>query len=417
MLPVLQTAIPGPISRQFSSRLRRVESQNVTFLPESGAFPVFWESGNGCLITDVDNNQLLDMTSAFGVSALGHGKTVVTKALQRQCELLLHGMGDVHPTLAKLELCERIADLSGLEKAKVLLGTSGGDAVESAIKTARIATGKRGVVAFSGGYHGLNLGALNATYRADFRQPFKNQLANFVTHLPYGDPITSLPSDTGAVLLEVVQARGGVVCASTEWLTDLRNLCTRSGILFIVDEVYTGYWRTGATFAFQKHAIVPDIIACGKILGGGMPISACIAPAKIMDAWPLSDGESLHTSTFLGHPLACISALRTLDALQALPASTVVNRIGATLKNTLEGIQNTFPNQVVSVRGSGLLLGLQLSRPMGGVWLSELLLRDGIITLPAGAGDVLELSPPFIVNETQIEFVCDAIKKHLLLNG
>lgn len=413
MLPVVKTSIPGPISRALAARLRSVEGANVTFLPEDGSFPVFWQAGDGCLITDVDGNQFLDMTAAFGVSALGHGQTTATQALSKQAVSLLHGMGDVHPTLAKLELCERLSRLSGLQNAKVLLGTSGGDAVEAAIKSAILRTGKRRIIAFDGGYHGLNLGALNATARSDFRAPFHGQLADFVTHLPYGAPLDELPDDTAAVLVEVIQGRGGVREASTAWFTNLRSLCDACGALLIVDEVFTGFWRTGEVFAHRHHGITPDLIACGKILGGGMPISACIGTGDAMSGWPTSTGESIHTSTFLGHPGGCASALATLSTLEAMDAGVVVSHIGNYARQLLDRLAKHHPSRITDVRGKGLMIGIQMHSPGDAVNLSDALLQRGVITLPAGNGDVLELTPPFVVTDAQLEYVVSAIDQAL----
>ena len=413
MLPDIRTSLPGPKSRALAARLRSVEGANVTFLPEDASFPIFWESGNGCLVTDVDGNQLLDMTSAFGVSALGHGKTAATDAIAKQANLLLHGMGDVHPSLAKLELCEELSRISGLQDAKVLLGTSGGDAVEAAIKSAILRTGKRRVVAFDGGYHGLNLGALNATARADFRMPFQRHLADFVTHLPYGDSLDQLPDDTSAVLVEVIQGRGGVQEASTQWLTSLRSLCDSTGALLIVDEVFTGFWRTGEVFAHRHHGVTPDIIACGKILGGGMPISACIGSGDAMSGWPVSTGESIHTSTFLGHPGGCAAASTTLKALNDMSARATVTRLGEYLRNHLDILATKHAGKITGIRGKGLMLGIQMDAPGAAVALSDALLLRGVITLPAGNGDVLELTPPFVVSEHQLDFVVRAIDQVL----
>ncbi len=409
MLPDIRTPLPGPKSRALAARLRSVEGANVTFLPLDDSFPVFWESGSGCLITDVDGNRLLDMTAAFGVSALGHGSTVATQALSHQSNVLLHGMGDVHPTLAKLELCEALCALSALRDAKVLLGTSGGDAVEAAIKSAILRTGKRRIIAFEGGYHGLNLGALNATARDDFRMPFQRHLADFVTHLPYGGQIKALPDDTAAVLVEVIQGRGGVREASTEWLLHLRALCDAHGALLIVDEVFTGFWRTGEVFAHQHHGLSPDLIACGKILGGGMPISACIGSGDAMSGWPVSTGESIHTSTFLGHPGGCKAASATLAALSAMDAKAVVNQLGHYLRSGLERLAVKHSDVITSIRGKGLMLGIHLNAPGAAVALSDTLLQHGVITLPAGNGDVLELTPPFIVTTEQLDFVVGAL--------
>jgi acetylornithine/succinyldiaminopimelate/putrescine aminotransferase len=415
VLPDIRTPLPGPKSRALAARLRSVEGANVTFLPQDESFPIFWGSGNGCLITDVDGNQLLDMTSAFGVSALGHGTTAATQAIAKQGNLLLHGMGDVHPTAVKLELCEALCRLSELPAAKVILGTSGGDAVEAAIKSAILRTGKHRVVAFDGGYHGLNLGALNATARQDFRMPFQRHLANFVTHFPYGTPLDQLPDDTAAVLVEVIQGRGGVREASTEWLMQLRSLCDAAGALLIVDEVFTGFWRTGEVFAHRHHGVTPDIIACGKILGGGMPISACIGSGDAMSGWPISTGESIHTSTFLGHPGGCASAVATLRALSDMDASATVNRLGDYLRSHLDLLAQKHAGKVTGIRGKGLMLGIQMDAPGAAVTLSDALLQHGMITLPAGNGDVLELTPPFVVTEHQLDFVAGAIDQALTL--
>ena len=413
MLPDIRTPLPGPKSRALAARLRSVEARNVTFLPEDDSFPVFWESGDGCLITDVDGNRLLDMTAAFGVSALGHGTTAATDAIAKQGNNLLHGMGDVHPSLAKLELCEQLSQLSGLADAKVLLGTSGGDAVEAAIKSAILRTGKHRIIAFTGGYHGLNLGALNATARADFRMPFQRHLADFVTHLPYGEPIQTLPADTAAVLVEVIQGRGGVREVSTEWLTNVRSFCDAAGAHLIVDEVFTGFWRTGEVFAHRHHGVTPDIIACGKILGGGMPISACIGTGDAMSGWPVSTGESIHTSTFLGHPGGCAAASATLKALDAMDARSTVTRLGTYLRNHLDVLAIKHAGKITDIRGKGLMLGIQMDAPGAAVTLSDALLQLGIITLPAGNGDVLELTPPFVVQKAQLDFVVTAIDQTL----
>jgi len=413
VLPDIRTPLPGPKSRALAARLRSVEARNVTFLPEDDSFPVFWESGDGCLITDVDGNRLLDMTAAFGVSALGHGTTAATDAIAKQSNRLLHGMGDVHPTLAKLELCEQLSQLSGLSDAKVLLGTSGGDAVEAAIKTAILRTGKHRIIAFTGGYHGLNLGALNATARPDFRVPFQRHLADFVTHLPYGSPLEQVPDDTAAVLVEVIQGRGGVREVSTEWLANLRSLCDATGALLIIDEVFTGFWRTGEVFAHRHHGVKPDIIACGKILGGGMPISACIGNGDAMSGWPVSTGESIHTSTFLGHPGGCAAASATLQALSNMDAGATVTRLGKYLRNHLDVLAIKHAGKITDIRGKGLMLGIQMDAPGAAVTLSDALLQRGIITLPAGNGDVLELTPPFVVSGALLDFVVRAIDQAL----
>jgi 4-aminobutyrate aminotransferase-like enzyme len=215
-LPRLVTAIPGPRSRELAQRLRRVESPNVTYIAPD--FPVFWEEASGCLVTDVDGNQFLDVTSAFGVASVGHSHPRVVSAVHAQSDKLLHGMGDVHPSEVKVRLCERIAALVPLPHAQVILGLNGGDAVEAALKTAMLATHRPGILAFEGGYHGLTYGALDVTARADFRSPFLPQLGGFTQHLSYGCPLEQIHAHLkayapGAVLAEPIQGRGGIIAA------------------------------------------------------------------------------------------------------------------------------------------------------------------------------------------------------------
>jgi acetylornithine/succinyldiaminopimelate/putrescine aminotransferase len=243
--------------------------------------------------------------------------------------------------------------------------------------------------------------------------PFQRHLADFVTHLPYGEPIQTLPADTAAVLVEVIQGRGGVREVSTEWLTNVRSFCDDTGALLIVDEVFTGFWRTGEVFAHRHHGVTPDIIACGKILGGGMPISACIGTGDAMSGWPVSTGESIHTSTFLGHPGGCAAASATLKALDAMDARSTVTRLGTYLRNHLDVLAIKHAGKITDIRGKGLMLGIQMDAPGAAVTLSDALLQLGIITLPAGNGDVLEITPPFVVREAQLDFVVSAIDQTL----
>jgi acetylornithine/succinyldiaminopimelate/putrescine aminotransferase len=243
--------------------------------------------------------------------------------------------------------------------------------------------------------------------------PFQRHLAEFVTHFPYGTPLIQLPDDTAAVLVEVIQGRGGVREASKEWLMQLRSLCDAAGALLIVDEVFTGFWRTGEVFAHRHHGVTPDIIACGKILGGGMPISACIGSGDAMSGWPVSTGESIHTSTFLGHPGGCAAASATLRALAEMDARSFVTNLGTYLRKQLDVLATKHSGKITDIRGRGLMLGIQMDTPGAAVTLSDALLLQGVITLPAGNGDVLELTPPFVVTEHQLDFVVRAIDQAL----
>jgi 4-aminobutyrate aminotransferase-like enzyme len=401
--------IPGPRSQALSAALRQVESPHVTFVAPDGRFPVFWDEAHDCTVIDVDGNVYLDLTAAFGVMSVGHSNPRVVAAIREQAGRLIHGMGDVHPTRLKVALAEALCERAPGDLGAVFFGTSGGDAVEAALKSARRATGKPGVIAFTGGYHGLNLGALAVTARDDFRAPFSGQLPTFATHLPYGCPMGQLSAaldadaQLGAILAEPIQARGGIVVPPEGWLRELRALCDARGVLLILDEIYTGFGRTGDWFAADAEGVVPDLLCVGKALGGGMPISACLMRPRVAAAWGESTGEALHTSTFLGHPLACAAALAALQELERLDAPYRVRQRGARLQERLHALQDRFPESVIEVRGRGLMLGIRLRSRALGLSLVDDLLALGLIVLPAGDGSILELTPPFVLTEQEID--------------
>lgn len=418
LLPKIITQIPGPRSRALAQDLRGVESPNVTYLAPD--FPVFWDEAHGCLVTDVDGNRFLDVTSAFGVASVGHSHPRVVAAIQAQVQKLTHGMGDVHPSEVKVRFCERVASLVPLPSAQLILGQNGGDAVEAALKTALLATGRPGVLAFENGYHGLTYGALDVTARTDFRAPFQSQLGGFTRHLPYGCPLTQIAAhlkehQPGAILAEPIQGRGGINVPPAGWLAGLRQLCTDTNTLLILDEIFTGWGRTGDWFACRHENVIPDILCVGKAIGGGLPLSACVASAQIMSVWGQSTGEALHTSTFLGNPLACAAGLAALSVLEdeRLPERAVT--VGALLASGLRELQAEFPNKIADVRGRGLMLGIEMASPPLALSLVPAALRQGLIILPAGDGRVLEFVPPLTIVEPQIAWCLETM--HRLLSA
>lgn len=416
LLPKIVADVPGPRSRALAADLRRVESPNITYLAPD--FPVFWDKGHGCLVTDVDGNRFLDVTSAFGVASIGHSHPRVVAAIEAQVKKLTHGMGDVHPSAVKVRFCERIASLVPILEAQLILGQNGGDAVEAALKTAVLATGRPGVLAFENGYHGLTYGALDVTARADFRAPFQSQLGGFTQHLPYGCSLARIESHLkahhpGAVLAEPIQGRGGIVVPPPGWLSGLRDLCTATDTLLIFDEIFTGWGRTGKWFACQHESVIPDILCVGKAMGGGLPISACVASKSLMAAWGESTGEALHTSTFLGNPLACAAGLAALSVLEEEHLPERACEIGQVFMDGLRGLQAAFPDFIVDVRGRGLMLGIEMASPGLALPLVPAALRQGLILLPAGDGRVIEFVPPLVIAETQITW-CLSVMSALL---
>jgi 4-aminobutyrate aminotransferase-like enzyme len=425
-LPEIRVPPPGPASRALARRLRDVESRNVTQVTEE--WPVFWEEARGANVRDADGNVYIDLTGAFGVALLGHAHPAVVEAVRAQAGRLVHGMGDVHPPSRKVVLLERLAALSPWEDARVVLSSTGSEAVETALKTALIATGRPGILAFEGGYHGLTMGALAATARSLFRDPFLPYLYAGVAFAPFPDPVRygagaadrSLArvwevlesgvtaSDgsvhpIGAVLVEPIQGRGGARVAPDGFMARLSRMAADAGALVIADEVFTGMGRCGEVLASTGVGLRPDLVCLGKALGGGMPLSACMAPRRIMDAWPESDGEALHTSTFLGHPLACAAGVAVLDTMEAEGVTERARRVGGRLVTALRAALGEVEG-VADVRGLGLLLGIELA-------------RGPELEPSAGAGDhahVVELTPPVELTDAQmaraVEVVARAVR-------
>jgi 4-aminobutyrate aminotransferase-like enzyme len=435
-LPRQLTAVPGPRSKALATELRQYESPGITYVDDR--FPVFWESASGCLVRDVDGNEFLDLCSAFGVASIGHCHPAVASALERQARTLIHGMGDVHPSRLKVELETRLAGIAPGDLQQCILGTSGSDAVEAALKTAVMATGKPGVLAFHGGYHGLSYGALDATSRDLFRAPFQAQLGGFTSHVSYpgapvpgGHPATADESldavdaafraagsrlPIGAVIVEPIQGRGGIIVPPPGWLARVQEICRSYSALLIADEVFTGLGRTGAWFASE---VVPDLLCIGKTLGGGVPISACIGSAATMGAWGASQGEAVHTSTFLGSPLGCAAALAVLETLEQEGLIARCQSIGTRLRAGLEQLM-ARNSVVVEVRGRGLMLGIELREPDGkpataiAIETIAQALQRSLILLPAGpAGNVIEILPPFVIGDDQIDFALAALDESI----
>ncbi len=401
-LPEMRMRPPGPRSSELAARLAGVESRNVTYLGPD--FPVFWSEAKGANVRDADGNVYLDLTGAFGVAVAGHRHPAMVRAVHEQADRLMHGMGDVHPPLPKVDLLEALAALAPWRETRGVLATSGSEAVEVALKTALLATGRPRILAFEGSYHGLTMGALATTSRDHFRAPFRAHLHPEVRFLPFPEDEATADrvlesafdgaGEVGAVIIEPIQGRGGVRLPAPGFLRKLGREARARGAVLIFDEIFTGLGRTGETFAFEHEGVVPDLLCLGKALGGGLPISACLGDADVMDAWPTSRGEAIHTSTFLGHPLACASALAFLGVLRDEGLAERAREIGSRLRAGLEGR---------AVRGRGAFLGIVLGEGEG-VEVATRGLAEGLLLLPAGArGEVLQLSPPLVLTEAQVD--------------
>jgi 4-aminobutyrate aminotransferase-like enzyme len=457
MLPHVSPPIPGPKSRELVQLLRRYENRNVTYLAQT--FPIIWERGDGINVWDADNNRYLDLTAGFAVAAHGHTHPKIREAILSQSALLLHAMGDVHPAASKALLCEKLSAITferwNLGPAKTTLCNSGFEAVEVAIKTSLLHSGKPGVIAFRNAYHGLGYGALEVIGIPWFREPFRPQLRDFVTLVPYPScfrcpfgrsegyrlegarfpncALSCLESiedqivqairqrEIGCVIVEPCQGRGGEIVPPLDFLRLLRSICDRYKILLIFDEIYTGFNRTGSLFACDQFGVFPDILCLGKGLTTGFPLSACVGRAEIMDAWPKSAGEALHTTTFLGNPVGCAMALASIDLHLDSKTAEQVRKIG---RHFLQQLRTLRDRSIGHVRGLGLMIGLELvdlnGNPDGerAAQIVNRALQDGVILLGGGPeGNVLSFTPPFCISEEEVDFVITRLDSYFRLGS
>jgi 4-aminobutyrate aminotransferase-like enzyme len=425
LLPRIQTSPPGALSQRWVDELAASECPALTQRrarrnERAGAplDPIVWAQARGANVQDVDGNVYVDLSAGFGAASVGHAHPRVTAAIAAQSTRLMHALGDLQPSDVKVRLLSRLAALFPTQDCRVMLGLSGSDAVEAALKTALLFTGRAGVLAFEGGYHGLSYGPLAACgYDAAFRVPFAAQLNPHVGFVPYphttsaltaalaavSGALGALGTRVGAVLVEPVLGRGGVVVPPAQFLPELSALCQQHGALLIVDEVMTGLGRTGRMFAFERTGVVPDLVCVGKALGGGMPVSACVGRAPVMEAWRQSAHEALHTGTFFGHPVAAAAALATLEVLADEQLSERAEKLGTRLLERLGALQ-TKHARIAGVRGQGLLIGIELDSGALGLRCMQALLERGYITVPAGAdARVVSLTPPLCITQAQLD--------------
>lgn len=405
-LPRIVVPPPGPRSRALGARMVAVESpafdaRRVARERVSGEdqWPIVYAHARGANVVDVDDNRYVDLTAGFGAMLLGHGPQAATSAAANMLAELPLALGDVYASEIKVRACEAIASLYPAPGARVMLGLSGADAVTCALKTALLATGKPGVVAFEGSYHGLSYGPLAALgFAPAFREAFEAHLGVPVSFAPYpaaeADLDASLSAvrsalargDVGAVLVEPMLGRGGCVVPPSSFLASVRALCTEAGALFIADEIWTGLGRTGEMLA--SAPVVPDVVCLGKGLGGGLPISACVGSGEVMAAWGGHGGTRIHTGTHFGSPPACAAALAVIDQLRTEGLPARAREIGEKWQKELGP----------RARGRGLMVGVQLGDSAAALGAMRRMLAEGFLVLTGGArGDVLTLSPSLTI--------------------
>jgi len=361
------------------------------------------ERGNGARVWDQAGREYIDCVAGIGVANVGHCHPAISAAVARQAETLL-SCPELFYNERRARLLHQLASVMPAGLDRLFLCNSGSEAVEAALKFARLATGRSDVVAAMRGYHGRTLGALSATYKRQYRQPFAPLVPGF-SHVPFNDIVAmeaAVGPDTAAVLVEIVQGEGGVRVGAPGYFQALRRLCDERGVLLIVDEVQTGFCRTGSWFACQQMGVTPDLLCLGKAIAGGVPMGAvAIGPG----VGALSPG--VHGSTFGGNPLACAAALAALEIYESENLALRAAELGAHLLQRLQEIDSP---QVREVRGLGLMVGLEL-RTRAGPIIQDLMSR-GVLALTAGA-TVLRLLPPLTITRDELDFVIVAIEEAL----
>ncbi len=425
-LPRLITPLPGPAAKE----ILRLDSEYVS--PSyTRSYPLVAKTGRGAMVEDVDGNVFLDFAAGIAVVATGHCHPQVVAAIQKQAAELIHMSGTDFYYPALTEVAQRLAQIApGKEPKRVYFGNSGTEAVEAAIKLARYHTGREKLIAFYGGFHGRTMGSLSLTASKAVQRTGFGALLAGVFHIPYpnpyrcpyGQPQGSCctqcasvlereifkkivgPEEVAAIVVEPIQGEGGYIPAPAEFLQELQRICRKYGILLVSDEVQSGMGRTGKWWAGDHAGLEPDILCVAKGIASGMPLSATIARASVMNWKP-----GAHASTFGGNPVCLAAALATLDLIEGGYMENA-RRMGEFLLGRLAGWRERH-KIVGDVRGKGLMIGVEIVRdqkskekaPELRDRIVERAFQQGLLVLGAGE-NILRLSPPLLIDEEQAEF-------------
>lgn len=373
-------------------------------------------SGSGAIISDIEGNDYIDCLGGYGVFSLGHANEEIVDAVYAQLrQLPLSSKTFLNKPLA--DLAEQLALLTPGDLQYSFFCNSGAEAVEGALKFARMATGRPAFISTHGSYHGKTLGALSASGRDKYKDPFRPLLETF-HFVPFGDiaALEATINDTiAAVILEPIQGENGIFVAPDGYIQAVRKLCDQHGALLILDEVQTGLGRTGRLFACEHSGVTPDILTLAKALGGGvMPIGAIVGTKAVWDK-VFTVNPYLHTSTFGGNQAACTAALKTLEIIQrdALVARAEV--AGERLMSGLTSVKADFPGILVDVRGRGLMIGVEFADADVGKLVIGSLVKGGVVAAyTLNNPEVMRFEPPLIITDEQIDRVVSVFRDAVL---
>lgn len=356
--------------------------------------------GKGARVWDENGREYIDCVGGQGTANVGHANPVVASAIAEQARTLI-ALTEIFYNDQRAAVEEKLAQISPNDANRVFLCNSGSEAIEAAIKFARYSTGRTGILAFMRGFHGRTMGALSATWEPKYREPFLPLVPDF-SHAPYDNlekARAAITDKTAGVIVEVVQGEGGVRPGSREFLVGLQEICRARGALLIVDEVQTGFCRTGKMFASEHYGIEGDFVCVAKSIAGGLPMGAVLIGARVKKLEPM-----IHGTTFGGNPLACAAALAAIGFMEQENLAQRAAELGAYVKGRLERIESPL---IREVRGLGLMLGVELKQKVT-PYLHALMDR-GVLALPAGL-NVLRLLPPLVIEKNDLDVVADAIE-------
>lgn len=367
-------------------------------------FPVTVERGLGSRVWDADGREYIDCMGGYGVALVGHCNPRVVAAIKSQADKII----TVHTSLynkTREEFLERLIKIAPQGLTNVHLGNSGAEAIEAAIKFARKYTGKSGMVAMNGSYHGKSMGALSITFNPKYRKSFM-PLVDKVTFSPFGD-IESLrskvDSDTAFIIMEPIQGEGGINVAPDGFLQEVRKLCDEKGILLIFDEIQAGLGRTGKMWACEHWNTAPDIMCLAKGIAGGVPMSATLVKPEILSA--MSKGE--HSSTFGGNPLSCAAGIATI---QALTEDRLVSNAASTGRMLMEGLERLKEKHSIvrQVRGKGMMIGVEMKFEVKDILFDGI--SEGVLLLYSGR-NILRFLPPLVMTEQEVNKVLEVLDR------
>ncbi|MBV9851387.1 MAG: aminotransferase class III-fold pyridoxal phosphate-dependent enzyme [Armatimonadetes bacterium] len=400
------------ITQDVIEKYQRFVNPTQVALLKIGGYDHIEHRAEGVVVTDLDGNEYLDCLGGYGIFSLGHRHPKVVEAVKRQLDLMpLASKTFLNKPLA--DLCARLAEIAPGDLQYAFLCNSGTEAVEGALKIARMATGRTDCIATVGAYHGKTLGSLSATGRELYRKPFAPMVPGF-SHVPWNDAAAiedAITENTAAVIVEPVQGEGGIQVPSDDYLPRVQDICRRRGVLLIADEVQTGLGRTGKMFAVEHWGVTPDIMTLAKALGGGvMPVGAFLATPDIWEK-VFHENPFIHTSTFGGGELACAAALAALDVTltEDLPRRAAEN--GAYFLEGLRRTQAAHPNVLQEARGLGLMLGVEFTdSDIGKLVIGTMVHRGVIAAYTLNNPKVIRFEPPLIITRAQIDQVLEVFE-------